>query len=66
MPRKFSELKSGGTIPMLSAHAEKRGTRPPSVPHRSTPVCTGNRRICAEQSAQNVVVYVFPSLMCNI
>ena len=39
MPRNFSELKSGGTIPMLSPHPEKwgGGARPP-VPHRSTPV----------------------------
>ena len=30
MPRNFSELKSGGgTLPMLSTHAEKWGTRPP-------------------------------------
>ena len=40
MPRNFSELKSGGIIPMLSPHAEKWGTRPPSVPHQSTPVQT--------------------------
>ena len=33
MPRNFSELKSGGgTIPMLSPHAEKWGTRPPRPP----------------------------------
>ena len=39
MPRHFSELKSGGgTIPMLSPHAEKWGDASPSVPHRSTPV----------------------------
>ena len=30
MPRNF--LKSGGTIPMLSTHAEKLGTRPPLRP----------------------------------
>ena len=39
MPRNYSELKSGGgTIPMLSPHAEKCGGRVPPVPHRSTPV----------------------------
>ena len=42
MPRHFSELKSGGTIPMLSPHSEKWGTHPPPVPHRSTPVVGSN------------------------
>ena len=37
MPRNFSELKSGGTIPMLSPHAEKWGNASP-LPHRSMPV----------------------------
>ena len=37
MPRNLSELKSGGTIPMLSPMLKSGGTRPP-VPHRSTPV----------------------------
>ena len=36
MPRNFSDLKSGGTIPMLSPHPEKwgggGGTRPPRPP----------------------------------
>ena len=41
MHRNFSELKSGGTIPMLSPRPEKWGGRvPPPVPHRSTPVCS--------------------------
>ena len=37
MPRNFSELKSGGTIPMLSPHAEKWGDaslHPPSIDAR--------------------------------
>ena len=32
MPRNFSELKSGGTIPVLSPHAEKWGERVPRPP----------------------------------
>ena len=43
MPRHFSELKSGGTIPMLSPILKSGGTRPP-VPHRSTPVLGLNER----------------------
>ena len=35
MPRNFSELKSGGTIPMLSPHAEKRPPRPPPIAARA-------------------------------
>ena len=52
MPRNFSELKSGGTILMLSSHAEKLGEaspRPPPappVPHRSTPVIAGGAVWC--------------------
>ena len=38
MPRIFSELKSGGTIPMLSPHPEKWGDasppRPPAIDAR--------------------------------
>ena len=37
MPRNFSELKSGGTIPMLSPHTEKWGDaypRPPPIDAR--------------------------------
>ena len=37
MPGNLSELKSGGTIAMLSPTLKSGGTRPP-VPHRSTPV----------------------------
>ena len=36
MPRNFSELKSGGTIPMLSPHAEKWGDASP--PPRPPPI----------------------------
>ena len=43
MSRNFSELKSGGTIPMLSPTLKSGGTRPPPVPHRSTPVAVGER-----------------------
>ena len=32
MPRSFSELKSGGTIPMLSPHPEKWGNASPRSP----------------------------------
>ena len=32
MPRNFSELKSGGTIPMLSPHPEKWGDASPPSP----------------------------------
>ena len=38
MPRNFSELKSGGTIPMLSPHPEKWGgasPRPPPIDARA-------------------------------
>ena len=53
MPRNFSELKSGGTIPMLSPHAEKwgGGTRPP-VPHRSTPVLEPIKLIISTQGCK--------------
>ena len=32
MPRNFSELKGGGTIPMLSPTLKNGGTRPPRPP----------------------------------
>ena len=41
MARNFSELKSGGTIPMLSPHPEKWGDasppRPPTIDARGMP-----------------------------
>ena len=41
MHRNFFELKSGGTIPMLSPRPEKwGGGRLSPVPHRSMPVVT--------------------------
>ena len=45
MPRNFSELKSGGgTIPVLSPHAEKWGDaspppRPPPIDARALKIC---------------------------
>ena len=39
MPRNFSELKSGGTIPMLSPHAEKWGDASPRPPPIDARVC---------------------------
>ena len=49
MPRNFSELKSGGTIPMLSPHAEKWGER---GPHRSTPVLEPIKFIISTQGCK--------------
>ena len=47
MPRNFSELKSGGTIPMLSPLPEKWGDASP-VPHRSTPVYALSQDKCTK------------------
>ena len=39
MPRNFSELKTGGTIPLLSSHAEKWGDASPPSPSDRRPWC---------------------------
>ena len=40
MPRNFSELKNGGTIPMLSPTLKSGGTRPPRPPPIDARACT--------------------------
>ena len=65
MPRNFSELKSGGTIPMLSPHVDKWGTRPP-VPHRSTPVLKPYLQLKDELLAEDGLIFTGDSLVIPV